>query len=297
MNKIKKWRHSLFVIVFTLIGFQLFAQKNSGEFSICGGGGLSFFCYQKPVSSASSFGYHGDIGVGFTGFVSQQCGFHIGAGLGLFKIKTKVGDLKTFTPNLTDWNDHLYNLYTTLSGYSEIHKMMSLNVPFMFQFQTKMSQGWNWKKTQKACYYAMIGAKLHLLFKRSYDSQITTLYNAAHYPVADNWATTQTFAGLGDFVGKDADGKLGVGILAMFAFETGVKWQIGEKLFLYTGVYFDCGLNDPTKNLRKPVSNYISVADLAGLSLLSFYDKSILMGTGIKLRLAFYKPQKYVPCR
>jgi len=297
MKNMKNWIVKLLIILFTLSSLHLFAQKNSKEFSMYGGGGLSFFAYQAPMNFTSSIGYHGDVGVGFTGFVSQQCGFHIGAGLGLFNIKAKVGDLQTFTPDLTDWNERLYDLYTTLSGYSETHKTFSLNIPLMFQFQTKMKQGWNWKKSQKLGYYAMIGAKLHLLFNRTYDSQITTLYNAAYYPEADNWAATQTFAGLGDFVGKDTDGKLNVDVLAMFAFETGLKHRLNKNLYLYTGIYFDCGLNDPTKKYREPVGNYIFVKDLADLSLLEFYNNSFLMGIGIKLRLAFYKPPKCLPCR
>jgi hypothetical protein len=83
----------------------------------------------------------------------------------------------------------------------------------------------------------------------------------------------------------------------MFAFESGIKWRISDYLYLYTGAYFDCGWNDPTKNNRKPVSNYTAVEHLENFSVLEFYDKSILMGIGIRLRLAFYKnPERLPPC-
>jgi len=248
------------------------------------------------MNKTFSIGYNADIGGGFTGFAGQHCGFHIGVGLGLFNVKVKVGDLENFTPNKTDANGYDFDLYTTLSGYSETHKTLSLTVPLMFQFQTKMKPVRNLEKNHKQCFYAMTGAKLQMLFNRSYNAEITTLYNAAWYHEAHNWAATQTFAGLGDFVGKDANEKFGIGFLAMFTFETGMKWKLREHLNLYAGVYFDCGLNDPTKDHRKPVSDYTEVEHLAGLSLLSFYNKSILMGTGIKLRVAFTKPPKREVC-
>jgi hypothetical protein len=140
----------------------------------------------------------------------------------------------------------------------------------------------------------MTGAKLLLLFNRVYDSQIATFANAAYYPEFDNWTGTQLFAGLGEFAGKDADGKLNIKLLAMFTFESGIKWYLSGKCCLYTGVYFDCGLNDPDKKIRQPMSNCTSVEHLADFSLLDFYNKSYLMNIGIKLRLAFHKDNRKI---
>jgi len=173
--------------------------------------------------------------------------------------------------------------------------VLSLQILLMFQFQTKQPQE-NWKEEYlNVGFYALAGVKLHLLFGRTYDANITALSNAAYYPEADNWAVTQLFAGLGEFAGKNADGKLGVGMLASFAIETGLKWRVGENLYLYSGLFFDCGLNDPTKNKREPVSNFVTVENLPNLSLLAFYKHSVLMNAKIKLRLSLYRPPKSLP--
>ena len=282
------------ILLFSFTGLNLFAQENPIEFSVFGGGGLSFFGYQTPTNKVSSIGYNCDIGVGFTGFVSPMCGFHIGAGFGLLKAKAKVGDFNNFTPNLTDSNGYPFDLTNTLIGYSETHKTMFLNFPLMFQFQTKQK----YARRETKSFYAMTGVKLFMLFNRSYHAQIPTIYNVAYYPEFDNWAATQKFAGLGQFDGNKGSGKLGLAFFAMFALETGIKWNVGNGLRLYTGVYFDCGLNDPTKNNRKHVGEY---SPLEPLSLLAFYKKSFLMDVGIKVRLAFYKPSnkvqhKKLPC-
>jgi hypothetical protein len=268
------------------------AQKNPNEVSVFGGGGASFFIYQTPMNKTFSIGYNCDIGIGFTGFVSQQCGFHLGAGFGMFNVRANAGDLYTFTPEQTDIHGYPYELHTTLYDYREIHKTKFIEFPLMFQFQTKQLQTRNWKKG----FYAMTGLKLLVLFNRTYDSQISVFYNAAYYPEFDNWTATQKFVGLGKFDGKDANGKPVIGVLATYTFESGIKWRLGKNLFLYSGIYFDCGLNDPTKKIRQPVNNYITVKSLENFSILRFYDKSFLIGTGIKLRLAYYKISKIMPC-
>ena len=285
MKKIEISIATTIIFLFSLTGLNLFAQKNPVEFSVFGGGGLSFFGYQKPINKVSSIGYNCDIGVGFTGFVSPMCGFHVGAGFGLLQAKAKVGNLSNFTPNLTDSNGYPFDLTTTLMRYNETHKTMFLNFPLMFQFQTQ--QKYARRATQS--FYAMTGVKLFMLFNRSYNAQVPAILNVAYYPEFENWAATQLFAGLGEFDGNKDSEKLGIAFFAMFTLETGVKWNIREGLALYTGVYFDCGLNDPTKNIRMPVSEYSTSKPL---SLLTFYKKSALMDVGIKLRVAFYKPSK-----
>jgi len=259
------------------------SQGNTMEFSIFGGGGLSFMAYQSAPVKTSSVGYNYDVGIGFTGFVSQQCGFHVGVGFGQFQVKANVGDIKNLKSGLTDSNGKLFDLHSTLYDYSEIQKTMSLYFPLMVQLQAKEKQG------KTANYYAMLGVKVHVLLSRAYSSEITALANAAYYPDAHNWATTQTFAGLGEFSGDNSNGKLDVGVLAMFAFETGAKFRIGKIFCLYAGAYFDLGLNDPTKNKRNPVGNFTTVESLYNLSLLDVYKNSFLMDVGIKLRFALTK--------
>ena len=274
------------LFLFNINSLQVFGQRDPSEISVFGGGGLSFFCYQEPLDKVSSIGYHFDIGVGFTGFVSQMCGFHVGAGFGIFHVKSNVRELQDLLPGKTDSNGFPFDLHASLLDYSETHKTMFLTVPLMFQFQTKQNQMRGGGKS----FYAMTGVKLHVLFNARCDVRVATLFNAAYYPEFDNWAATQTFAGLGKFEGKESNEKFGVKLLPVFTLETGIKWNLKEGLLLYTGVYFDCGLNDYTNKNRKSVSEY-NFTD-PSLSLLAFYKRSNAMDVGIKLRLAFYKPYK-----
>ena len=284
-------RISIIFFALLLTGYySIYAQTSPHEFSVFAAGGFAANCYQPTSKDVSSVGFSSDFGLGFTGFISQQIGFQIGAGFGLFNVKSKADDLSsTVIGKLRDdSHPYDYDLYTTLSGYTEVHKTFFLQIPAMIQFQTKMKPSWDWTRSQKSGFYALTGIKVLFLVSNRYESNVAALYNAAYYPELDNWAATQKFVGFGEFdEGYPATGKIDFGVMALFAFEAGMKWRISKTAFLYTGAFFDCGLNDPTKNSRQPYSKYKSEKDLEDLTILKFADKLNYMAGGIKIRIAF----------
>lgn len=290
---------TLCLIFCVLSSSYVMAQKKSPpEFSLHAGAALATYAFKSAPKEASSLGYSSDFGVGFTGFFSQQLGIHVGASFGFFNVKSKVSKLQTLTPALYD-DEHpnlRYDLYTTLSGYNDIHKTLFVNIPVMLQFQTKQRQYFSWKNTQKAGFYAAGGVKVFFLFNNKYEARVASLYNAAYYPQLDNWADTQEFKGFGTFNnsgrGFDVTGNLDFGILVALALEAGVKWRIDNHIFIYTGAFFDCALNDPIKDSRKPHENYIHPNDLSDLTILKYANKANLMTVGVKLRFAFTRPQR-----
>jgi len=266
------------------------SARISREVSIYGGGGWSFYACQPSFKEASYKGISGDFGAAFTGFFNEQIGLHIGAGIGLYNFKTKISAFPTIiTPNLFDnVNGYHYDLHTTLYNYEEQQKTLCLSMPMMLQFQTKRTHQWNKDLYSKRSFYAMGGIKWNIVFKSTYESSIEKLTNAAYYPDLDNWAATQTFAGLGPFKINNSNGKdIEISLLPALAFETGMKWHIKKNYFLYTGVYVDYVLNDPTKDIRTQVSDYDYTAPKnLDMALLSFTDKIYPMTIGLKLRLA-----------
>ena len=289
----------LFLMLFALSGFNLLAQRAPAEFSVNAAGGVSTYCFAPSPKNSSSVGYSSDFGIGFTGFLSRQVGINVGVGFGLLNVKSKVANLKTIKTDLSDnLNGMHYDLYSTLSNYTEVHKSLFLNIPVMLLFQTQQKQYWGWKQSPRPGFYAMGGIKVLFLFNNKYESQIESLTNAAYYHELKNWAATQVFAGYGEFdKGYKHSAKMEFGVMAMFALELGVKWWLGNNMCFYTGVFFDCGLNDPNKDNRKPIKNYTSEEELEGLkdhkglSMLKVSDRTNLIAIGIKLRFAFSKLQ------
>jgi hypothetical protein len=268
-------RHIIFIILPAIINLQMFAQKPSNEFSIYTSIGMPIH-----LSKDATFkGFGADIGLGYTAFVSQQIAFHLGAGFGLSNVEVNVDRLKNFTPGLTDRNGYLFDKHTTLSNYNEIQKTTSFNIPLMLQFQPNQ-QG----------FYAMGGAKIHLLHQTSYETKVATLNNAAYYPRFNNWATTQTFAGLGTFNGNTTTGNFKLQLFTTLSLEVGMKRTIGKNAFLYIGAYIDYSLTDHAQAHRKPFSEYTTPEHLTDLTLLTFANKINPTFAGIKLRYAFFNP-------
>jgi len=299
----------MIAILFVMSSLQMSA-KTPSEFSIYGGGGYAAFHCQPSLAGATSGGFGADLGGAFTGFVSPNVGFHIGAGFGYYNVNVNVKELTTETiDQLIDANGRAFNLYTTLFDYKESHQTFCLSIPVMIHFQSNMDGSWNRRHSRDAGFYLLTGIKANLMFSRKYDSEVGNLFNKAYYPTLKNWAATQNFAGLGLFTkGAKASGSLNFGVLALFTIESGVKWRLNNSMFLYTGAYFDYGLIDPSKSSREPVKNYLYqekpndislpsyVKDLDDLTLLAYTDKMNLMTVGIKLRLAFTRTSSPADC-
>ena len=138
-------------------------------------------------------------------------------------------------------------------------------------------------------YYAMAGIKACFPFNYFYTSEIASYNNAAYYPDFDNWINSLPILGLGSFNGNRASEKLKFDILPFFAFEAGAKWRI-KTGFLYTGVYFDYGLNNFTGRNRVLYSDYYPEQNKEK-KLSDLTDTMNLMAAGIQMRLAFFRTQ------
>ena len=249
------------------------------EYSINAGGGLSTINYKLSPAGKRSGGFGGDFGAGVTYFVDSQWGIHSGLGIGFYGAKTKL-DCEAVTPNLTDEESKRFDMHTTLAGYSEKQKAMYLNIPVMAQFRLTPDEG----------FYAMGGFKIGIPLTGKYSSKSARLTNKGYYPDLGNYATVQKFAGYGIFEGKNFDDKIKMGLSIMLALETGWKWQLNDQFSLYSGSYFDFGLNNVVKDKNLPLINYSS-ADPSGFiansALSTFTKKAGIMAVGVKLRLAY----------
>jgi len=276
----------LFITLSSVSHLSIMAQRTTYELSLYGGGAYSFLNHSRS-SSSTSLGYSVDAGLGFTYFIRPQWGIHVGAGFGFYDVQTKVNTMKQITSGFFDSNGYAFELHTTYFNYKESQQAMFLNIPVLFQFQTTKNQAYQSKRGQRAGLYAMTGVKVCFLVKNSYQPQVARLYNAGYYPFFDNWLDTQTFAGLGNFDGTSSSGKQSFSVLAIYTLEAGCKLLVGNSLFLYVGAYYDCGLNDPLKKIRQPLSYYAQVENLSDFTLLSFSKRVNYMAIGLKVRFAF----------
>jgi hypothetical protein len=317
ITKTTKLTTAALLLLFVLSNLHVVAQRKAApEFSVYANGGIALYSF-RPLSANvpsydvssrfeggvkskvhSSLGFSSDFGMGFTGFFSQQVGIHTGVGFGLSNVTTKAY-LYNLAPGLyDDLNPHLsdphFDLHTAFE-YTEKHKPKFITIPVMLQFQTKQKQYWSLARNQKPGFYALGGIKINFLLpntkREGYEVIVDKRENYAYYTDLHNWGEYQP-AGLGKQPGYDKAGKLDFGLLVMLALETGVKWRIDNNHFIYTGVFFDCGLNNPTKNNRSDYTEITTTGKLPDLGLLKFSDRLNAMVVGVKVRFAFTKNQR-----
>jgi len=287
----------IIIVLFSAVSSQYVCAQEVPvhEFSAYTGFGLSSLRYQLLQGNRSG-GFGGDIGVGYTWYrtnvrvtgtgrvFNERWGIFTGLGLGLYNAKSKLGkDEKINIENLIDSEGDRFNLRSTLSKYKETNRAMYLNIPAMAQFQIER-------------YYVLGGFKFGIPLGGKYKSKDATLLNEAIYPTFGNyWISSPKTEGLGNFSDKKSDSKLKYGVTVMLALEGGVNWYINRHFSLYSGVYFDIGLNNVSKNKHLPFVEFdYKAADIPSRfstnSMMSaFSEKVNIMAVGVKARLAYVK--------
>lgn len=260
----------------------LFATAQiSHEFLAHVGCGMSTINY-KLSSGKKTPGFDGEFGVGYICHFGEMAGIYAGIDFSFYHSGATLDGTQVVTENLTDNEGDRFHLYTTLNTYKERQKVTFLNIPVMALFQTK--------QTHK--FYAMGGVKIGIPLSCLYEAKDATITNEAYYPAYDNWLREQEFAGYGRFEYVESAGRQKYTVSAALALETGMKWKLGKMVALYTGIYFDCGLNNIAKKSDRSFVNYTPynpAAFTVNSALVSAADKINVIAVGVKVRLALIK--------
>jgi len=276
-------RIKFLIVINAFYGLNVFAQATH-EISVNGGGGLSTLHYKLNAGDRSG-GFGGNLGVGYTYFFDYQWGIYTGAEVGFYNSKAKLDKVKAITYNLTDIEGDRFNLHTTISGYKETQNAIFLNIPVMAHYQINE-------------YYILGGFKIGIPLSGKFKYDKATFLNEGYYPDLNNWGKTQEFAGYGTFAGKNSEGNIKFGVSVSFALEGGMKWFISRDLMLYSGLYFDYGLNNISKKNNPFViysaenpENFSTNSVISSYSddniSIKFTERTYLLSTGVKVRLAF----------
>ena len=286
-------RFIIIVLCLAVSRLSVWAQEPVHEFSVFTGLGLSSLRYQLSQGDRSG-GFGGDFGVCYTYFRSdvrvtgtgrvfhEQWGILAGLGLGFYNAKSTMGNNEEIVIEGLRDNDIVpdrFNLHSTLTGYKESQKTTYLNIPVMAQFQLDR-------------YYALTGFKFGIPVGGKFKSKDATIINKAYYPDYENELTGPNSQGLGTFAHK-SDGKIKFGVTLMWTFEGGLNWRLTKNFSLYSGVYFDVGLNNAAKNLQKQFVEFDYNAAGNRFStnsmMSSFTERVNIMAVGVKLRLAYVR--------
>jgi outer membrane protein OmpA-like peptidoglycan-associated protein len=309
-NSIKHDLTEAFLFLF-LFSFSLSAQNYRRpnaldaphEFAIHAGGGYSALRYD--LSQGKRLGGLGaDLGVDYSYFFNKRFGIGTGAGMALYRSSSRLNGNTFVIPNLQG-NMDVYDLRTTLDRYKERQRTWMITIPLLLHYQTDLYQEVSRSRgavTDAPKFYLRGGIKVGIPVSASYAVKNASLTNVRYYPNQNVILSNRPVEGLGTFSGRSFNERLSLKPSWVATVETGIKWYVDDNLWLYTGIYFDYGLNNINKSQHNEYFLNMSETDPA-----SFTTRSVLaaqqsgknltgalstMAVGFNFRLAFGYPTK-----
>jgi len=286
-----KHNKNIILSIILLVSLSSYAQKQRHhEITLGGGIGQSALQYKSAIGG-KSLGFGGHVGLGYTYFFGEHFGIGTGFELSFYNSKLRNGEFHTVHANLTDPSDgETFDFHSKVSKYYDKQKATYLNIPIMLHFQTKGANR----------FYAAAGTKIGIPLNGKSTSS-ADFENNGYFHSTANWASTQTFMQFGTFINREQTEDLKFKTAFMLSLEAGMKWKLGEKTSLYTGLYLDYGLNNILNDDAKSIIDYDITASGASFThhgafsssyteastTTAITEKVVPMAIGIKLNLAF----------
>ena len=277
---------TLLVAILLLLAVKTQAQH---EISVEAGGGISTLSYDVLFGDQKN-GWAGEFGAAYAFFFSPNFGIRSGINLSYYHAKAT---LSNFSDSYDTFDgEEYFEFRYAIDRYEEKQYALYLNIPLMVQFQ----QGNRHK------FYGAIGGKLGFPLLGKYKTTNNSFKTSGYYPSLNVELEEPAFMGFGTFSDMHEKNDFDLHVITMLSLEAGVKWQLSESFYLYTGAYFDYSLTNIVKNnfdkpLIKynldspdrrftingiPTSNYTDSND----KVLSLTEKIHPMAFGIKVRIS-----------
>jgi len=266
---------SIFLVL--LIGANAFAS----EFSVYGGNGLSTLMYNAKEGNKSQ-GLGGLFGFGYTYFFTPNLGFASGLEMAFYNAKYEFKKIAQQPYMFIDYEGHEMEFRSTVDGYREEQILVLLQIPLMLQYR----QGKNHQ------FYVMTGTKIGIPLSGKNKIYADSVKNSAYSKFEDYEYTAQKFMGFGTFIRQKSEKNLPLQTAVLLSAETGIKWKLSERFRLYTGIYFDYGLNPVTK--RGPSSDRVIEykSQEQTFDFNNLVDETTPLAVGLKLMLSFDNNKK-----
>ena len=284
----------VFAILISVLPAFAYAQHTQ-ELSVWAGGGITNLKTKTSDHiSDKKTGIGGSFGIGYTYFVSSNVGIQTGIEYSIYNSKLQISDLgnKYITGDNEKEN---FEYRYKISGMEEKRHAGMIQIPLMVQYQIPVFSA--------NMFYVSGGGKVGFPVSKTYKQSIDKLETEGYYPETKWTVNDMEEQGFGTFESLKSDGDLDLKVSFILSAETGLKWALSDKYYLYTGLYLDYGLNDinnvknpdnlliayNSKNPSLPVSRNFSKAvfkDDTG-ALTPVIKKIHPIAYGIKVRFSF----------
>jgi hypothetical protein len=263
-------------------------EEPKHELSIYGLGGYSPLSYTLSNNGTKSGGIGGGAGLGYTLNISPSLGIVAGLEMATYTSKASYGNIQG------NYEDRYLEFSYSLNNYKEVQNLTLFSIPIMAQYSIPAGSSGSIR------FYASGGFKLG--FPVSATADITPgAATTSGKPVEEGVKYDKLPQhGFGENISLPATKQdIDLGLSAALALETGLRFNLTGKIGLYTGIYFNYGLN----NIQKVKDKYLLEYDVRHLeeydatnarpflynSVLNtgLVDEINLMSIGLKLRVSF----------
>ncbi|MDR2087039.1 MAG: OmpA family protein [Dysgonamonadaceae bacterium] len=280
--------------------------QNRYEFSIWGAGGTSSLHYEPTLGDRKA-GTGGLLGIGCSYFLDYH--WSIGTGLEFSMLKESLSFPLISDNYITPYQSNQHLMWVRVDGqnYKQTQETYYVNIPLIIKGQFPIKQGHN--------IYFSVGPKFGIPVSSTYSAEgtFTTTgvdVNDNKEPLSSDWYNMTKYGFFSDSLVSSGNRSMSLTKNLILSFEAGIKWRISPKYSLYSGIFFDYGLNDIRQgdtdnqffayNRSQPdnyelnnvlLSRYTaspeSFARFPENPALPFVDKVSTMAVGIKLQLSW----------
>ncbi len=272
------------IILATLLTYLVATAQefNRHEFSINAGGGISSL-QTKPTEGKDLWNWTGQAGLGYHFFFSPHWGIGIGANFAIYNGGMSIDDYSK-TQTTTNPSGTAFEFQVSSSDYKEPVQTMMVTIPLMVQYQT----------TGKTAFYAALGGKVGIPVSATGKTEGSFTTKGKYDIINVTYQDLPDYGFVSDQAFPENETDLTLKTAFMASAELGVKWRLGAKTSLYTGLYADYGLNDILDKEAAPANTNLVVyqpntpTQFAYNTATNSYAEQIApLAAGITLRLAF----------
>ncbi len=263
------------LLLFTFWGQQELAAQSKHELSVAGFGGLSTL--KNPLLS-NKMG--GGFSAGYSYRFNEKWALCSGIEFAFYGAAYNATTLNESYPvaspidNPQPGFDNAFTFHADYTGYEEKLSALYLQIPVMAQYAYPLGKNF---------LYGAAGIKIGIPLTATYKAGAQSLSTWGHSNYTGQDYTNEY--GFGSSGNPSHNGNMETGPSAALAIEAGMKWILNEKFSLYSGFYFDYGLNNVNKmedGTHSTIYNY--PADYTYNSAVT--GKMNLLAAGIKIKIA-----------
>jgi hypothetical protein len=258
------------------------------ELSVYGMGGYSPLSYSLTSNGVNSGGTGGGAGLGYTLNISPSLGIVTGVEIAVYSSEASFDNLQGTDSEGTGMG--AFDFSYSLKNYKEKQSVTLFSIPVMAQYGLPLGSG-------STKFYASGGLKLGFPVNAKADltsgvatTSIYGKYEDVEYENIEYVNMTQHGIVTNESL-PNASKDIDLGFSIALALEAGARFSLTDKIGLYTGVYFDYGLNSIQKVNDKHLLEYDkdNETTFKRHSVLNtgFTEKVNLMSIGLKIRIGF----------